>query len=187
MDAINQPLLRCPRPQRGVSPAERRFGRGRSYSYEIKRGRVRGRWWANPAPENPSAALVDPEAAAVSTASHSSGQHPLQGPRNCSACRSAKSAVFAGNDISIIFQEPMTSAQSAAYDRVPDHRNPAAAQRHQRAQGKSPHARTADAGRHSRAPRPGSPVIRIQLSGGQRQRVMIAMALANEAGSSDRG
>ena len=71
-------------------------------------------------------------------------------------------------------------AQSAAYDREADRRDPAAASRPHRREG-------ARARRSNCSPRSAFPIRKAglasyphQLSGGQRQRVMIAMALANE-------
>ena len=86
-----------------------------------------------------------------------------------------------GNDITIIFQEPMTSL------------NPLHTIEKQIREillicirvlaGAKARARileSARPGRHSRSGRRGSDSYPHQLSGGQRQRVMIAMALANE-------
>ena len=42
-------------------------------------------------------------------ASHPSGQHHVQGPAICSACREREIREMRGDDITIIFQEPMTS------------------------------------------------------------------------------
>jgi microcin C transport system ATP-binding protein len=91
-----------------------------------------------------------------------------------------------GNDISIIFQEPMTSLN-------PLHTIEAQIGEilllHSGIRGQAARARTLellDAGRHSRSRNPAEELSH-QLSGGQRQRVMIAMALANEPDLADRG
>ena len=84
-----------------------------------------------------------------------------------------------GNDITIIFQEPMTSLNPL---HTIEKQIGEILELHQRLTGGSraqAHRRAAGAGRH---PRSGGRLQSYphQLSGGQRQRVMIAMALANE-------
>jgi len=58
--------------------------------------------------ENPVSALSILKLLPYPTASHPSGASASRAA-NCSICRSARSAAFVANDISIIFQEPMTS------------------------------------------------------------------------------
>ena len=85
-----------------------------------------------------------------------------------------------GNDITIIFQEPMTSLNPLHTIEKQIGEILLLHQGHHRRGGARAHRRTARPGRHSRSGRRGSRSYPHQLSGGQRQRVMIAMALANE-------
>ena len=84
-----------------------------------------------------------------------------------------------GNDITMIFQEPMTSlnplhtVERQIGEILELHQGLAGAAR------RRAHHRAPDQGRHPRSRDAASAIIPHQLSGGQRQRVMIAMALAN--------
>jgi hypothetical protein len=96
---------------------------------------------------------VDPEAAAVSERLASLRPHPLPRPRPADGGR--------GRDARDSRQRHLDHlpgaddlAQSTAHDRGADWRDPASAQRRQRGRGAGAHARTADAGRHSRPRNP---------------------------------
>ena len=52
---------------------------------------------------------------------------PLRRAATCSSCREPEMREIRGNEISMIFQEPMTIAQPGADDRPPDRRDAAAA------------------------------------------------------------
>jgi microcin C transport system ATP-binding protein len=85
-----------------------------------------------------------------------------------------------GNDITMIFQEPMTSLNPL---HSIERQIGEILELHKGLRGASrahPHARTAEPGRHSASREKRLDAYPHQLSGGQRQRVMIAMALANE-------
>ncbi len=85
-----------------------------------------------------------------------------------------------GNDITIIFQEPMTSLNPLHTIEKQIREILSAPSRPYGREGARPHRRIARPSRHPRPGRRGSASYPHQLSGGQRQRVMIAMALANE-------
>ena len=120
------------------------------------------------------------EAPALSRRAPSFGLDPLQGPGAAAACRSDEIRHVRGNDITIIFQEPMTSLNPL---HTIEKQIGEILLLHQGLTGEAARARTLellDPGRHPRAAKRGSQSYPHQLSGGQRQRVMIAMALANE-------
>ncbi|MDF3812327.1 MULTISPECIES: ABC transporter ATP-binding protein [Rhodopseudomonas] len=112
------------------------------------------------------------------TASHPSGSIHFKG-RELLTMSEQEIRGIRGNEISIIFQEPMTSlnplhtieAQIAEILRL-----------HGGARGAKARARTLELLTHVGIPEPETRLASYphQLSGGQRQRVMIAMALANE-------
>ena len=86
-----------------------------------------------------------------------------------------------GKDISVIFQEPMTSLNPVFTVGEQIAEVAAAAHGHDRAGRRaSARARAADRGRHPRARSCASTRIPHEMSGGQQQRVMIAMAIACE-------
>src|SRR3982751_4107737 len=112
------------------------------------------------------------------TASHPSGSIRFKG-RELLALSEREIRSIRGNDISIIFQEPMTSLN-------PLHTIEAQIgeilQLHSGITGKNARARTLELLTQVGIPEPQTRLASYphQLSGGQRQRVMIAMALANE-------
>ena len=67
------------------------------------------RWSANPAPANRSTALSILRLLPYPAAHHPSGSDHLQGPRPADACRERDMRRVRGDDITIVFQEPMTS------------------------------------------------------------------------------
>ncbi len=126
----------------GVPPAERHLDRGRPHFVRDQARRVRGAGRRIRLREIGQRA-VDPEAAAVSDRVASFRQHPLQGARTARPVgardpRHPRQRHFdhlpGADDL----------AQSAAHDRVPDRRDPASAQQHQRLNGAGADARTAD-------------------------------------------
>ncbi len=123
---------------------------------------------------------VDPAAAALSRRLASDGRDLLRAARTCSSQRRGGDARYPRRQISIIFQEPMTSLnplhtiEKQVGEILKLHRGM------DEADAARPRARAAGARSASASPRSGSAPIPHQLSGGQRQRVMIAMALANE-------
>ena len=84
------------------------------------------------------------------SASHPSGQHPLPRPRSADGGRRRDARDPRQRHLDHL-PGADDLAQSAAHDRGADRRDPAAAQRRQRGRGAGAHARTADAGRHSRS------------------------------------
>ena len=95
------------------------------------------------------------------TASHPSGSIRFKGRELLHAARSARCASIRGNDISIIFQEPMTSLnplhtiEAQIGEILLLHSGISGAD------GAGAHARTADAGRHSRSRNAARRAIRI--------------------------
>jgi len=123
--------------------------------------------------------VIDPEAAAISEPRRTlPGSIRFKG-RELLGLSEREIRGIRGNDISIIFQEPMTSLnplhtiESQITEILQLHSG------HQRAQGKG---RTLELLTQVGIPEPETRLASYphQLSGGQRQRVMIAMALANE-------
>jgi microcin C transport system ATP-binding protein len=170
------PVASVKRPVGGL-PSGRRRGQTAvdRISFDIKRWAKRWRWSANPGPANRcrrcrSCKLLPYPAASIPPA------------RSCSRARifwapEPRLREVRGNDISMIFQEPMTSLNplhTVERQIFGDPESPSAACAMKPRHG----SRTARPGRH---PRPGKRLKSYphQLSGGQRQRVMIAMALAN--------
>jgi microcin C transport system ATP-binding protein len=177
MDAINQPLLAI----RDLSVAFRQQGRAAlavdKISYEIKRGECVALVGESGSGKSVSALSIL-KLLPYPMASHPSGSIRFKGRELLSLSENDMRGIR-GNDISVIFQEPMTSLN-------PLHTVGAqigeTLQLHKSMGGSSVRARTLELLRQVGIPEPETRMGSYphQLSGGQRQRVMIAMALANE-------
>src|SRR5246500_2784108 len=112
------------------------------------------------------------------TASHPSGSIRFQG-RELLGLSEREMRGIRGNDISIIFQEPMTSLNPL---HTIESQIGEILQLHRGVSGATARARTLELLTQVGIPEPETRLASYphQLSGGQRQRVMIAMALANE-------
>src|ERR1700742_2042458 len=177
MDAVNQPLLDV----RDLSVAFRHQG-GSSVavdriSFDVKRGECVALVGESGSGKSVSALSVL-KLLPYPTASHPSGSIRFHG-RELLSLSEHDIRGIRGNDISIIFQEPMTSLN-------PLHTIEAQIveilQLHGNVTGQIARARTLELLTQVGIPDPESRLKSYphQLSGGQRQRVMIAMALANE-------
>src|ERR1700710_1870196 len=177
MDAINQPLLDVRdlsvtfHQPSGVSLAVDRI------SFEIKRGECVALVGESGSGKSVSALSIL-KLLPYPTASHPSGSIRFKG-RELLGLSEREIRGIRGNDISIIFQEPMTSLnplhtiESQIGEMI---------QLHRPMNGAKVRARTLDLLSQVGIPEPETRLGSYphQLSGGQRQRVMIAMALANE-------
>jgi microcin C transport system ATP-binding protein len=177
MDAINQPLLDV----RDLSVAFH-HGSGTSVavdhvSFEIRRGECVALVGESGSGKSVSALSIL-RLLPYPTASHPSGQIRFKG-HELLGMSEREIRGIRGNDISIIFQEPMTSLN-------PLHTIGAQIgeilQLHSGMRGAKARARTLELLTQVGIPEPETRLASYphQLSGGQRQRVMIAMALANE-------
>jgi len=177
MDAINQPLLDV----RDLSVAFH-HGSGTSIavdhvSFEIKRGECVALVGESGSGKSVSALSIL-RLLPYPTASHPSGHIRFKG-HELLGMSEREIRGIRGNDISIIFQEPMTSLN-------PLHTIGAQIgeilQLHSGVRGSKARARTLELLTQVGIPEPETRLASYphQLSGGQRQRVMIAMALANE-------
>ena len=173
MDAINQPLLDV----RDLSVA---FGPALAVdriSFSIKRGECVALVGESGSGKSVSALSIL-KLLPYPTASHPSGSIRFRGRDLLTAAESEMRAIR-GNDISIIFQEPMTSLN-------PLHTIEAQIGEilflHNGIRGAMARTRTLELLTQVGIPDPDTRLQSYphQLSGGQRQRVMIAMALANE-------
>jgi microcin C transport system ATP-binding protein len=177
MDAINQPLLSVHdlsvafhQPSGATIAVDR-------VSFEIKRGECVALVGESGSGKSVSALSIL-KLLPYPSASHPSGSIQFKG-RELLTLSEREIRNLRGNDISIIFQEPMTSlnplhtieAQIGEILRL-----------HQPIGGAAVRARTLELLRQVGIPEPETRLGSYphQLSGGQRQRVMIAMALANE-------
>src|SRR5215469_9703928 len=177
MDAINQPLLSV----RDLSVAFRQQGRTTvavdRISFEIKRGECVALVGESGSGKSVSALSIL-KLLPYPAASHPTGSIRFKGQDLLSLSENEIRGIR-GNDISIIFQEPMTSLN-------PLHTIEAQIteiiQLHHPASNAMARARTLELLRQVGIPDPETRLKSYphQLSGGQRQRVMIAMALANE-------
>jgi len=177
MDAINQPLLSV----RDLSVVFRQQGKESvavdHVSFEIKRGECVALVGESGSGKSVSALSVL-KLLPYPAASHPSGSIRFKGQELLSLSENRIRGIR-GNDISIIFQEPMTSLNplhtiEAQIMEIMQLHNPVSNQ--------MARERTLELLRQVGIP---DPEMRLQsyphqLSGGQRQRVMIAMALANE-------
>src|SRR6187397_1722320 len=173
MDAINQPLLDV----RDLSVA---FGNTLAVdhvSFSVKRGECVALVGESGSGKSVSALSIL-KLLPYPSASHPSGQIRFRG-RDLLTAAESEMREIRGNDISIIFQEPMTSLN-------PLHTIEAQIGEilllHSGVSGAVARARTLELLTQVGIPDPETRLKSYphQLSGGQRQRVMIAMALANE-------
>src|SRR5581483_65160 len=177
MDAVNQPLLDVRDlsvafgPQEGSSVAVDRI------SFDIKRGECVALVGESGSGKSVSALSVL-KLLPYPAASHPSGSIRFRGRELLSLSENDIRGIR-GNDISIIFQEPMTSLNPlhTIEDQIA-----AILQLHGNVSGRTARARTLELLTQVGIPDPETRLRSYphQLSGGQRQRVMIAMALANE-------
>ncbi|MGL3212858.1 ABC transporter ATP-binding protein [Bradyrhizobium sp. BR 1433] len=173
MDAINQPLLDV----RDLSVA---FGRALAVdgiSFSIKRGECVALVGESGSGKSVSALSVL-KLLPYPTASHPSGAIRFRG-RDLLTASDQEMRKVRGNDISIIFQEPMTSLNPL---HTIETQIGEILSLHRGIGGQAAQARTLELLGQVGIPEPETRLKSYphQLSGGQRQRVMIAMALANE-------
>src|SRR6201991_9865 len=177
MDAINQPLLAV----RDLSVAFRQQGKITvavdRISFEIKRGECVALVGESGSGKSVSALSVL-KLLPYPTASHPTGSIRFKG-RELLAMSEREIRGIRGNDISIIFQEPMTSLNPL---HTIESQITEIIQLHSGVRGSQARARTLQLLTQVGIPEPETRLASYphQLSGGQRQRVMIAMALANE-------
>jgi microcin C transport system ATP-binding protein len=177
MDTVNQPLLSI----RNLSVAFHQQGATSlavdTISFDIKRGECVALVGESGSGKSVSALSVL-KLLPYPVASHPSGSIRFKGRELLSLSESGMREIR-GNDISVIFQEPMTSlnplhtVESQIGEALYLHNNIGASM---------VRARTLELLRQVGIPEPETRMGSYphQLSGGQRQRVMIAMALANE-------
>src|SRR6195952_4272524 len=177
MDAINQPLLDVRElsvafhQPSGTSVAVDRI------SFEIKRGECVALVGESGSGKSVSALSIL-KLLPYPTASHPSGQIRFKG-RELLTLSEHEIRSIRGNDISIIFQEPMTSLNPL---HTIESQIGEILRLHSGVRGSKARARTLELLTQVGIPEPETRLGSYphQLSGGQRQRVMIAMALANE-------
>src|SRR6202142_2157893 len=177
MDAINQPLLDV----RDLSVAfHQPSGTSTAVdhiSFAIKRGECVALVGESGSGKSVSALSIL-KLLPYPTASHPSGSIHFKG-RELLDLSEREIRGIRGNDISIIFQEPMTSLNPL---HTIESQIGEILQLHQGGGGQMARSRTLELLTQVRIPDPQTRLRSYphQLSGGQRQRVMIAMALANE-------
>jgi microcin C transport system ATP-binding protein len=177
MDAINQPLLDI----RDLSVAFHQQGRTSlavdRISFEIKRGECVALVGESGSGKSVSALSIL-KLLPYPAASHPSGQIRFNG-RDLLKLTENQIRSIRGNDISIIFQEPMTSLNPlhTIEDQIGE-----ILHLHHDISAQMTRARTLELLTQVGIPEPETRLQSYphQLSGGQRQRAMIAMALANE-------
>ncbi|WP_375786748.1 ABC transporter ATP-binding protein [Bradyrhizobium sp. Pha-3] len=173
MDATNQPLL-------DVSDLSVAFGRSLAVdrvSFSIKRGECTALVGESGSGKSVSALSVL-RLLPYPAASHPSGAIRFKG-RDLLGSSEREMRGIRGNDISIIFQEPMTSLNPL---HTIESQIGEILSLHSGISGAAARARTLELLGQVGIPEPETRLKSYphQLSGGQRQRVMIAMALANE-------
>src|SRR6266571_3611027 len=177
MDAINQPLL-------AVHDLSVAFHQGGAttlavdkVSFQIKRGECVALVGESGSGKSVSALSIL-KLLPYPTASHPSGSIRFKG-RELLELPEREIRGIRGNDISIIFQEPMTSLNPL---HTIESQIGEILQLHSGIRGAMARARTLELLTQVGIPEPETRLASYphQLSGGQRQRVMIAMALANE-------
>ena len=177
MDAVNQPLLAI----RDLSVAFHQQGRTSlavdQISFEIRRGECVALVGESGSGKSVSALSIL-KLLPYPVASHPSGSIRFKG-RELLKLSENDMREIRGNDISVIFQEPMTSLNPL---QTVGAQIGETLQLHQKIGAASVRARTLELLRQVGIPDPETRMGSYphQLSGGQRQRVMIAMALANE-------
>jgi microcin C transport system ATP-binding protein len=177
MDSINQPLLSV----RDLSVAFRQQGRVSvavdRISFEIKRGECVALVGESGSGKSVSALSVL-KLLPYPSASHPSGSIRFKGQDLLSLSDNQIRGIR-GNDISMIFQEPMTSLNPL---HMIEAQITEIIQLHRPVSNTVARARALELLRQVGIPEPETRLKSYphQLSGGQRQRVMIAMALANE-------
>ena len=177
MDAINQPLLSI----RDLSVAFHQRGGTQlavdRISYEIRRGECVALVGESGSGKSVSALSIL-KLLPYPTASHPSGSIRFKG-RELLPLSEREMRGIRGSDVSIIFQEPMTSLNPL---HTIERQIGEILHLHQPITGAMARARTLELLTQVGIPEPETRMASYphQLSGGQRQRVMIAMALANE-------
>src|SRR6201995_274837 len=177
MDAINQPLLDVRDLSVAFHQPSGSSGAVDPISYEIKRGECVALVGESGSGKSVSALSIL-RLLPYPTASHPSGSIHFRG-RELLDLSEREIRGIRGNDISIIFQEPMTSLNPL---HTIESQIGEIMQLHSGVRGAMARQRTLELLRQVGIPEPETRLQSYphQLSGGQRQRVMIAMALANE-------
>src|SRR2546423_2027961 len=173
MDAINQPLLDV----RDLSVAFGAMSAVDRISFSIKRGECVALVGESGSGKSVSALSIL-KLLPYATASHPSGSIQFKG-RELLDLSEREIRGIRGNDISIIFQEPMTSLNPL---HTIESQIGEILQLHSGISGQRARARILELLTQVGIPDPEGRLASYphQLSGGQRQRIMIAMALANE-------
>src|SRR5215203_2725189 len=177
MDAINQPLLDVRDLSVAVEPPRDTTIAVDRISFEIKRGECVALVGESGSGKSVSALSIL-KLLPYPTASHPSGSIHFKG-RELLHLPEHEIRDIRGNDISIIFQEPMTSLNPL---HTIESQIGEILQLHSGISGAGARARTLELLGQVGIPEPETRLKSYphQLSGGQRQRIMIAMALANE-------
>src|SRR6204780_3308402 len=177
MDAINQPLLDVRDLSVAFHQPSGATVAGDHISYEIKRGECVALVGESGSGKSVSALSIL-RLLPYPTASHPSGSVLFKG-RELLHLSEREIRGIRGNDISIIFQEPMTSLNPL---HTIERQIGEILHLHSPASNARARARTLELLTQVGIPEPETRMQSYphQLSGGQRQRIMIAMALANE-------